>query len=407
MNKQNEGMVEEMDQAKKAKVRFVLNLAAILSIYFFSGPGTYENAAIQACMEAWPDAAAASIRSLVTISSVVSVPVMLLVSPFAGKRIRYRTLMLSGAILALAGGLIPFFYAPSWNFVLACRALMGVGAGFFGVRSALLFQSVPAEKRDRYVGYGNVAVYTASLLAGPVCGLLTERGWQFSFLFNCIGLVTAVLVLLFLKEPEPAESGEETAAGGREAGGKISVWVYILTILQALMTGTKYPLLTGMSTLFSGRQMGSAAMAGAAISAYSVGAILGGLLLSPIKKRLGSYAMAVNMFGVSVSMLAVFAIPSAAGAFAGAFLCGMTFNLSYAFNQIHAATLAPKGKMAFCSALIFAANGAGVYISSYFIDFCQSIFRQNIDVESGILGGALCFLSMGLFVLVFRKQIEE
>ena len=117
-----------MNQTGKGKLRFMLNLAAILSIYFFSGPGTYENAAIQACMEAWPDAAAASIRSLVTISSVVSVPVMLLVSPFAGKRIRYRTLMLSGAILALAGGLIPFFYAPSWNFILACRAVMGVGA---------------------------------------------------------------------------------------------------------------------------------------------------------------------------------------------------------------------------------------------------------------------------------------
>ena len=380
----------------------------ILLIYFFSGAGNYEGAAIQKCIEAWPGVSTTSIRALITLSSLVSVPVMLLISPLVGKKISYKTLMTGGALLAFTGGVLPFFYAPSWNFILACRILIGIGTGFFGVRNALLLKTVPAEQRNKYVGLGNVAMYSASLISSPLCGLLADWNWKYSFLINGIGLFIAVMILLFLKEPEKAEPQEvPELMGGEIKHVKISGWVYLLTGMQLLMTGTKYPLLSGMSTLIAERGLGSAALAGTVMSSYTVGAIVGGLLLSWIKKRIGKNAMTLNMILVAAGMFFVYAMPTVWGAFAGSFVTGIAFNTSYAINQIYVANLAPKHQMAFCSTLVFAANNLGVYISSFFINFCQNILHLGSDIESGIVGGAACFLLMSVFTFFARNHLEK
>ena len=168
-------MNKGMNQTGKGKLRFMLNLAAILSIYFFSGPGTYENAAIQACMEAWPDAAAASIRSLVTISSVVSVPVMLLVSPFAGKRIRYRTLMLSGAILALAGGLIPFFLRAQLEFHPGLPGCDGSGGWIFRRAQRPAVSVCTGRKKGQICGIWKCGGICDSQRSRCLCGSFSVR----------------------------------------------------------------------------------------------------------------------------------------------------------------------------------------------------------------------------------------
>lgn len=147
-----------------------LNLIAVIAIFTVAGAGNLVNAGIQTMIEAWPDVAATSIRTVSTLPALTSLPVMLLISVVVGKQIGYQTVSIIGCVLVVVGGLGPVFYAPSWNVVLVFRAIIGIGAGMFGMRTALLMESLPQEQYTKYVGIATAFYCIPSLLAGPVPG---------------------------------------------------------------------------------------------------------------------------------------------------------------------------------------------------------------------------------------------
>lgn len=120
----------------KKDIHFYLSVSAISAIFFLCGSGGFVNSTIQACIEAWPGVPVESIRMVSTLPSVVSLPVMLLVSRYVD-RIGYRRSMLAGALLMTIGGLGPWFFSPSWTAVLVSRCIAGVGMGFFGLLIAM------------------------------------------------------------------------------------------------------------------------------------------------------------------------------------------------------------------------------------------------------------------------------
>jgi len=68
---------------------------------------------------------------------------MVVVGSIVGKKISYRMVNLLAMILCVLGGLVPFFYAPNWPFVLVMRAILGIGVGFYSIRNPLFVKTVP------------------------------------------------------------------------------------------------------------------------------------------------------------------------------------------------------------------------------------------------------------------------
>ena len=89
------------------KYRF--NILAILSINITNACGTFENAALQTMMEAWPMISPTTIRLLVTLPGLVSMVVMSLIGLWVGKKVKFKTCIFLGVFLTLLGGLLPFF----------------------------------------------------------------------------------------------------------------------------------------------------------------------------------------------------------------------------------------------------------------------------------------------------------
>lgn len=180
----------------------LMNYAAILSIFLFSGAGSFMNAAVQTIMDAWPQLSATTVRLVTSLPSLLSLPITVLIGGIAGKKLTHRFCAIFGTTLIMLGGIAPFFFSSSWTLILVFRALVGIGVGFVAMRNSLIIKTVPDDKQAAVIGYGSALMNAGGMLSGPIVGLLAGFGWRYPFLFDLLAVIPVVIMLFYLKEPE-------------------------------------------------------------------------------------------------------------------------------------------------------------------------------------------------------------
>ena len=392
----------------KKQVRLI-NYIAILSIFLFSGAGSFMNAAVQTMMEAWPELSPTTVRLVTSLPSLMSIPVTIIIGSVTGRKLSFRFCALFGTALIAAAGIAPFFFSSNWTLVLLFRALVGVGVGFIAMRNSLILKSVPVEKQTSLVGYGSALMNLGGMLAGPIVGALCAFGWRFSFLYDLLALVPVAIMIFALKEPDEedlaAENNEDQSVcpGTKEHTDK-RVWFYI--IAQFIGTMALYPLLSGMSTYMSSEGIGDPVVAGLTVSAYNLAGILINIVLNPLLKKLGKNALWVMHALFAVSMAIIVFIPHVPAIVIGALTAGMSFNASMSVYQLYNGQAAgPQATLT--STMLIAALGLGNFASVYFINFCHSIFDMASDIKSTYLGSMIVYILLAAICLMLKVSPDD
>ena len=120
--------------------------------------------------------------------------------------------------------------------MLILRALMGLGLGLYGGRTALLALTTPKEEYAKLFGYCNAAMKGSAIVMPIIIGYLAKISWRHPFLINIIPLITAVVMFFWMKEPEKVENDAEktTENKAKTSQGKLVIpWqVIILFVYQ-------------------------------------------------------------------------------------------------------------------------------------------------------------------------------
>lgn len=94
------------------------------------------------------------------------------------------------------------------------HAALGVGEASFGIFApSLLADFYPADQRNRVLTIFNVAIPVGAALGYLVGGTVGEHyGWRMSFIVSAVpGVIIAILIALFMKEPSRGASQREKA----------------------------------------------------------------------------------------------------------------------------------------------------------------------------------------------------
>jgi MFS family permease len=126
------------------------------------------------------------------------------VLPFFGKlsdMYGRRTVML-GAIIVFAIGSIGAALAKSLMFLVAARAVQGLGgAGLSLMARAVLLDIASPKDRGRYQPYFTVTFVTAGLLGPPLGGVISEYlHWSLIFWLNIPFLIVAFAMTMRLHQ---------------------------------------------------------------------------------------------------------------------------------------------------------------------------------------------------------------
>ncbi|GIK72847.1 MAG: MFS transporter [Chloroflexota bacterium] len=140
--------------------------------------------------------------NIYVLMNLVGTPLMAKLSDRYGRRSIY---VLDIGLFAIGSAMV--MLAPSFAFVIAGRAVQGLGAGgIFPVAAAVIGDTFPPEKRGSALGLIG-AVFGLAFIIGPLIGgLLLLAGWHWIFAINLpIALVIGVLAWRSLPTVERPE----------------------------------------------------------------------------------------------------------------------------------------------------------------------------------------------------------
>ena len=129
-----------MSEKMKAKVGLLLSAMAMMS---FLAPA----AVMAAMVQQFPDTNVSLIQMIITIPSLISIPLGLVAARLA-KTFYKKALIVFGTCCYLVGGILPYFLHGSVEMILGCSCIIGVGMGIaMTAITALICEFFQGEER--------------------------------------------------------------------------------------------------------------------------------------------------------------------------------------------------------------------------------------------------------------------
>lgn len=321
--------MEKTDKSKN--IRGALGLAAVLMISLGSAGTSSLTPIIAKIAEAFPSTPMSTIYLISTMPSLICLGSAMLIGPFVGRKIGYKTTSVIGTVCCLIGGVGPIFAISSISAILAFRALFGFGMGFMNFYNAIIIADYEGEKRAKYLGWAIVVNKIGAIAMLQIAGFLADMNWKYAFLTYSLLAVVLIMEILFMKEPEASmvtakdEAQNEVKEKEPIKFGKSGIFWTIAWFIILLL---HYPVILTLSQIVTTRNIagGSATVASTLNSIYQIGGMVISAIFATCFKHLKKYYVPVCMFGSVVGMsLFIWAPPSFIISAIAMFIMGASF----------------------------------------------------------------------------------
>lgn len=341
-----------------------LVLLAIFSFGFLAmGIGTI-TPAIATIGGAFPKVSFSTLLLVSTIPALISIPVSIIGGSVAGKSVRYRTLVLFATFVFSIAGAIPYFLNDFTQILLA-RGLFGLGLGLImPLNSALIFNLVPYHKQASVMGINGVVMNIGGIVLQLLGGLLASVNWNYSFLAHALGIITFIIVLIFLPEPPKAELSAGVA-GAEKVKLKMPISVFGWGLLFGIITIFDYPSLTNMSSVLLTIKA-NAAVAGVVLMFMTVGGMAAGAVFGKVFQKTGRQTLNIGLVFFIVSQI-IFSFSQSVILFIIGEAClgiGLTLGMSSIYMLAGASVHPSQTPMAM--SIIVSGMNLGGFLSGYF-----------------------------------------
>lgn len=375
---------------KNLSKRDLHQFIAIFCVFLFCGASSYDSQNVTNFMAAFPDVPTETIRLAFSIPQFVSGLTAMIIGAVVGKYISYRFACIGGSLLIGIPQLLTFFLAPSsWTVVLVLRALMGLGLGLYGGRTALLALTTPKEEYAKLFGYCNAAMKGSAIVMPIIIGYLAKISWRHPFLINVVPLLTAVVMFFWMREPEKADPVEKKETLKSE---KLvipwQVWACVVVLFTYNLCKC-----TSWSEYLKHNELVTDAnvLAGYAQSIQNYTGLMVVLFFGKIKGALGKWTMPVAYGGGILVFVTMMLCKVPAMAIIGAGLYGVFYTIHFTTLQMVCAEAANPRSKALCTSLMLGIPLFTKIISNGSAEFCFKLFKFGNLTDSAMLGCMICY----------------
>ncbi|HWR07689.1 MFS transporter [Sporomusa sp.] len=370
--------------------------AAVLSISLLLLAATAVSPAIANISAAFKNASAQTIMMLVALPSMTMVLASLVFSKLSEFMSR-RTLFHVAMLLFLIGGITPYFMNDLTQ-ILVMRAILGLSLGLiFPLSLILISDFFEGGERATIMGLQSVFVNIGGIIFAMLGGMLCVTDWHNTFLAYAFGILVLIFVYFFL--PEPSKPAVTATPGEAAAKPPLPGTVYFIESVVFLYNLLIFAFFTNVAIQVVGENLGNAASAGFALTMFTVGGLVGGLLFGKAMQLLKNYTIAVGWLLTGAGMALISGTHDFNLLLTGCFIGGIGFSTTCPAFFVTLSILSPPARVAFSIALASALSGIGQFVAPFVFEAVSGQFGQGPG-RFPLSVSAVSFVAVGLLLLL-------
>lgn len=392
----------------------LLLLTSLYSIAIIAATAMAFNSIIVLFIEYFPSQSASTVYLLATIINIASIPVILILGPLLGNKLKYKTAFLIGLVCVSISGILSFITVENFYLLLSFRVLFGIGIGFLQFYNAALLYTFGAEKGSKYVGYS----YTVSALGNIFLTNITAQvalafGLNTTFLVYLLAIPVLLIVLLFYKEAATEPSNSEQIAQDQandslpsSKKNKIDSRVYFYITLGFFLFMINIPPNLNISSIIVENGVGDVSASAIVFSMMSVGSLVGGLLFGKLQSLLTRFFLPFVCLLLATGN-ALLVLTNSLTTFCIAFLIlGVGVVLLAPMIYLYVGQITTPEKTGQVSSLVLVALNLTAVCAGFWIPFTTKLFGGNQLITPLIVGGIMSFI-IGAVTLVKDIRPKE
>lgn len=226
-----------------------------------------------------------------------------------------KHILVLAMILMFLGSAAAFVPETTEGFylLLATRVMLGLGRGMiFPMASSFIADLFFGKTRDRLMSFKTAVGGISGSIFQIIGGMLAVLSWRYAFIGMLMAVPIAIMIVVWLKEPEVKPAGTTEDGKKGNALKSITPICYLIFVLAGIWNIFQFSYMTSMSLTLAGTGLGQTDMAGwimsletmmSAVGAIAYGAFLKGRLGGfdlPIAIAMETIGFAIMCFNVSV-----------------------------------------------------------------------------------------------------------
>lgn len=365
--------------------------------------------ALAAIKEAFPDISATQAKLVLTLPTLVMMPIGLFSAKLTA-RIDKKKLLLTGMVLFLVFGVAGGFVS-NFKLLLLMRVFFGLGLGIMTpLSTSLIFDFAPdTSKRSKLLGIQGASNQLGGLIFMSLSGILASISWRYSFLTYAFVIVSIVLTSLFMPSIPPYKARQGAAGNAEEK--KMSKKIFILAFFALMIFSCYFVINTDLALFMDVEHIGNARECGYALSLMRIPAIVAGILLAWIMRNLKDWTMPFATVIMAAGYLVIAYADSYGILMLGCLIVGLGGGFALPPISLYLPRIVTPRQRTFGVAIIMSVAQLGQFISPYYINIFVS-GGTGEALRMRFVVSAITTIVIGFLVLAFtytlpKKPLED
>lgn len=360
--------------------------------------------ALAAIRDAFPGISATQAKLVLTLPTLVMMPMGLLSARLTA-RIDKKRLLLTGMVLFLVFGVAGGF-VNDFRLLLLMRLLFGVGLGIMTpLSTSLIFDFAPDPgKRSKLLGLQGSSNQLGGLIFMSLSGVLAGMSWRYSFLVYAFVIVSIILTFLFMPSIPPYAPKKKGDAGGQKQ--KMGKKILILAFFAMMIFACYFVINTDLALFMDVEGIGDAKECGYALSLMRIPAIVAGILLAWIMRNLKDWTMPFATIIMASGYLIIAFAESYGIVMAGCLVVGLGGGFALPPISLYLPRIVTPRQRTLGVAIIMSVAQLGQFISPLYTD----LFVSEADPEAcrmRFVVSAITTVAIGFLVLCFTHTLPK
>lgn len=356
---------------------------------------------------AFPGASVTMIQMLMTLPSLMSIPMGL----FAGVLCSYfykKHLVLASMVFMFVGGILPLFVHGSITAPVIASLLIGIGQGLMiNIAIAITAEFFPGEATGTAMGLKQAAGSIGIAALTVATGFLARSAWYHAYAVYLLLIPVFILTVIFLPKGKKDIKLVSKETGFKGITDMVSVKYIWYVLMCCLGTVFSFAFYTNIAMSIINSGLGDAAAVGVATAWNSVIVIVIGIIFGYLLKAFKKFAFVAAFAIQAISYLMI----AGAGSLTVVAIAGMIYGFGNGIQMIvgnvYIADVVPQKTYSMAISITMALISVSITLSPVIVNGLVGVLGKQMNGTDGLFIAGIGFIVMAVLDCLFAIFVNK